>query len=200
MTIGSLSALDADFANPVLTTQAIFRAALAALSEPGTERTVLPDVPAIGALAPATVGLCRALVDADTPVWLDDIAASAEALSYLAFHCGLRRTADPRAAAFAVVADARRCPPLASFSAGTADYPDRSTTVLLQVDELDPAGALRLSGPGIESVRGFAAAPLPADFWRQVELNNALYPLGVDIFFVAGRRLAALPRSTKVER
>lgn len=199
MTAAPLSAVDADFAEPVLATQAIFRTALAALAEPGSVHVLPVEAPARGTLASGTVALCRALVDGDTPVWLDEAAASEWALSYLSFHCGLRRSRDASAVAFAVVADARACPPLTSFCAGTPDYPDRSTTILLQVDDIDSAGAVRLAGPGIESVRSFAATPLGADFWRQVRVNGARYPLGVDIFFIAGRRIAALPRSTRVE-
>jgi len=199
MALESLSTLDADFADPVLATQAVFRTALAALAEPGTVHVLPLHVPAIGALAPGTVGLCRVLVDGDTPLWLDDAAESERALSYLSFHCGMRRMANPASAAFAIVADAAACPPLSSFAIGTAEYPDRSTTIVLQVSEIGTAGAVRLSGPGVEHTRRFAAAPLSPDFWRQAQANHALYPLGVDIFFVAGRRLAALPRSTRLE-
>jgi len=35
-------------------------------------------------------------------------------------------------------------------------------------------------------------------FWKQVKVNNALFPLGVDLIFVAGSSLAGLPRSTQI--
>ncbi|MCW5770559.1 MAG: phosphonate C-P lyase system protein PhnH [Rhodospirillaceae bacterium] len=193
------TAILADFADPAAATQGIFRAALAAMAEPGTIHEVSPDVPGIGPLAPATVALCRTLVDGDTPLWLDEAAATNEVVAYLSFHCGLRRAAEPAAAAFAVASDAAHCPALSAFAAGTPEYPDRSTTLVLQVTEIESPGDLRLSGPGIDGTRAIAVRPLPPRLRAELMANHARFPLGVDIFLAAGRRIAALPRSTRLE-
>ena len=42
------------------------------------------------------------------------------------------------------------------------------------------------------------ALGLPDGFWNQVRMNQAKFQFGVDLIFVAGDRLAALPRSTRV--
>ena len=83
--------------------------------------------------------------------------------------------------------------PLTDYPVGSAEYPDRSTTLIVEMPTLTQTGA-RLTGPGIETA---AALSLPdiAAFQR----NAALYPLGLDFLFTAGDHLAALPRSTRVE-
>ncbi|MEL7260416.1 MAG: phosphonate C-P lyase system protein PhnH, partial [Pseudomonadota bacterium] len=75
---------------------------------------------------------------------------------------------------------------------GTAEYPDRSATVIVEQNAVRPEGAT-LRGPGIKDT---AELNLPdiAIFQR----NAALFPLGLDFFFTHGAQLAALPRSTKV--
>ena len=57
---------------------------------------------------------------------------------------------------------------------------------------------MRLGGPGIKGEATLAASPLPNDFVAQWAANRAGFPLGVDLIFVVGARLAALPRSTTI--
>jgi alpha-D-ribose 1-methylphosphonate 5-triphosphate synthase subunit PhnH len=40
---------------------------------------------------------------------------------------------------------------------------------------------------------------LPEDFWTEWAANHGLFPCGVDLVFVAGTELCALPRSIAVE-
>ena len=71
--------------------------------------------------------------------------------------------------------------------------------VLVQVESLASDRGWALRGPGIETAAALYAAPLPSDFLAQLRTNAAGYPCGVDIIFVAGNSIAALPRSTRVE-
>jgi alpha-D-ribose 1-methylphosphonate 5-triphosphate synthase subunit PhnH len=96
-----------------------------------------------------------------------------------------------------VIADPVRVPALSVLAQGTPDYPDRSTTVLLQVETLAATG-WTLEGPGIRNTARFSAAPLPADFAAQMRANRAAFPCGVDIFFATRTSLAALPRSVRI--
>jgi alpha-D-ribose 1-methylphosphonate 5-triphosphate synthase subunit PhnH len=184
------------FRDAVRESQAVFRLAMRALASPGEiARLDMPLAPPTPLFAPAAA-LLLTLCDYETPVWLDPVLAdSAEVVAFLRFHTGARLVTSPADAAFAVIADAARMSALSTFAQGTPDYPDRSTTVLLQVETLAPIG-WTLEGPGIRGTAGFSAKPLPADFASQVRANRAAFPCGVDIFFATRTSLAALPRST----
>ena len=75
-----------------------------------------------------------ALFDHDTPVWLDAaLAAAPDVAAWLRFRTGAPIVTDQAAAAFALVSEPARLPPFDEFNLGTAEYPDRSTTIILQV-------------------------------------------------------------------
>lgn len=190
-----MSALAPGFADPPLAAQACFRRLLEAMARPGTVVTLAPP-PAPPPLAPAAGAVALTLCDADTPVWLDAALAVPAVLDWLRFHAGCRIVAAPEEAAFAFAADP--AVPFDRFQVGSDEYPDRSATVVLQIDAFGAGAALRLEGPGIERAAGLHVRGLPSCFvaWRAA--NRALYPRGVDVVLVAGRALAALPRSTAV--
>lgn len=188
------------FDQPVFDSQAVFRGVLDAMAHPGRILPLPSRLEAVGALGPAAVAIALALVDNDTPVWLDPTARSEAVADHLRFHCGCPFAGRPEDATFAFVAAPEDSVPLWSFGLGTPEYPDRSTTVILQVAQLanDIRGA-RLTGPGIESEARLFAAPLADGFWDQAKANHSFFPLGVDILFACGDRVAALPRSTAIE-
>lgn len=193
------------FDDPVIGSQAVFRGLLDAMARPGrpiplapARLLVEPSVPV--PLSAEAALACLTLLDLDTCLWLDGPAAASEALRrYLAFHCGCPIVAEPETADFALVTDPRAMPPLRAFGQGSAEYPDRSTTVILQIRTLSGEAGVTLRGPGIEASRRFAAAPLPPGFWDQAQANRARFPRGVDLVFVAPGAVAALPRSTRIE-
>jgi alpha-D-ribose 1-methylphosphonate 5-triphosphate synthase subunit PhnH len=190
-------ALQAGFADPVLDSQRVFRGVLEAMAHPG--RVVrLPPLAAPAPLGAAAAAVCLTLLDFDTPLWLDRAAASPRVAEYLRFHCGVPLVHSIGTARFALIADARALPPLEVFEAGTDERPDLSATLLVQVDDLQGGRGWRLTGPGIDGearldVRG---APALQDLARA---NATRFPRGVDVIVCAGDRLAALPRTTRVE-
>ena len=184
-------------ADPVFDSQKIFRAVLDATSHPGRVVPVPSPVEPPAPLRPATASLCLALVDLDTPLWLDAAARTAEVIGYLRFHCGCPISDEPGAARFAVVADTSRMPDLDVFDAGSDEYPDRSATVIVQVEALEARKGQRLTGPGIETETRVAVRGLPEGFWPAVRRNHARFPRGVDVIFVAGDTIVATPRSTR---
>jgi alpha-D-ribose 1-methylphosphonate 5-triphosphate synthase subunit PhnH len=190
------TAIHAAFRDGVRESQAVFRLAMRALASPGQiVRLDTPLEPPAPLFAPAAA-LLLTLCDFETSVWLDPVLAdSAEVAAFLRFHTGARLVTSPADAAFAVIANAARMPALSAFAQGTPDYPDRSTTLLLQVETLAAAG-WTLEGPGIRGTARFSAVPLPADFAAQMRANRAVFPCGVDILFATRTSLAALPRST----
>jgi alpha-D-ribose 1-methylphosphonate 5-triphosphate synthase subunit PhnH len=185
------------FADPVLDSQRAFRAVLEAMARPGrvVELDGPPGVPK--PLAPAAAAVCLALVDLDTPLWLD--AAAAGTAAYFRFHCGCPIAEAPDAAVFALLADGGRLPPLDRFSAGDAEFPDRSATLILQVAGLRAGEGRRLAGPGIDGSAGLAVDGIDEAFWAAWAENRLRFPLGFDAILAAGDRLAALPRTVRVE-
>ncbi|GJE39677.1 phosphonate C-P lyase system protein PhnH [Methylobacterium persicinum] len=192
--------LRAGFRDPVHESQGVFRAVLDALARPGTIHAIPARLDPPAPLTPELAAIALALTDGDTPVWLDPaLAAGHDVAAYLRFHTGAPTTADPARAAFALVREAERCPPLADFAAGTPAYPDTSTTLVLALDRIEAGPGLRLTGPGIRGAAELALAPLPPGWPAALRENHAGFPLGVDILLAAPGRLAGLPRSTAVE-
>jgi alpha-D-ribose 1-methylphosphonate 5-triphosphate synthase subunit PhnH len=184
------------FADPVFQSQAAFRAILRALSRPGLVlgcgRGLAPPPP-LGAAAAAVL---LTLADFETSLWLSPAYAESEVGAWLKFHTGSPMAA-PGQAAFALVDLARGAFRLDAFAQGTAEYPDRSTTVVAEVAELSD-GPLRLTGPGVKGEVRFGFQPWPVDFAAQWRANHAVAPLGVDLILTAGEKIAALPRSTRI--
>src|SRR5215831_16231659 len=182
------------FVDPVRASQAVFRAVVDAMAHPGTIVAIgeLARAPQPLSLAGAAVALT--LLDCETPVWLDPaLAQSRDIAAWLRFHTGAPLTADPRQAAFGVIADPPSMPQFEVFSQGSMEYPDGAATLVLQVDRLSDNGGFCLSGPGIKASR-----PLPADFAVRMHANRALFPRGLDIILASDTTLAALPRSVHV--
>jgi alpha-D-ribose 1-methylphosphonate 5-triphosphate synthase subunit PhnH len=181
-----------------LADQAVFRAVMDAMAHPGRINPLdaLPATwPAPLNASAAAVALC--LADFETPLWLD-AASDGDAAAWLRFHTGARITDDPREAAFAFVTDPRNAPDFQDFALGSFDYPDRSTTFILQVEAFGSAVPRTLGGPGIKDTAAFSASPLPGDFDARLAANHALAPRGVDFIFVSSSAVAALPRSTRL--
>jgi alpha-D-ribose 1-methylphosphonate 5-triphosphate synthase subunit PhnH len=141
--------------------------------------------------------LCLALLDLETPVWRDEAAQTRGIASYLRFHCGCPLTDDPAAAAFALIANPNALS-FARFAQGSMEYPDRSTTLLIQVPTLADGPPRVVSGPGIAQTHTLRVGGLPESFaalWRD---NTAAFPLGVDILFCCGNEIVGLPRTTQI--
>ncbi len=188
------------FADPVRDSQAVFRTLMDAMARPGTLGRISPPVEAPAPLRPGCASLVLTLCDNDTPVWLDaGLAASPGVAAFIRFHTGAPIVSEPGEAAFALVADPACLLPLDRFALGTIDYPDRSTTLIVAVETLDDGAGWRLRGPGVDGEARFAAVPLPDDVADCRRALATLFPRGLDMVFVAGDRVAALPRSTRVE-
>lgn len=187
------------FTDPVHDAQATFRAVMDALARPGLPRPLTPGLTPPAPLTPELAAVALTLTDADTPVWLDaGLAAAPAVAAYLRFHTGAPLTADPAEAAFALISDPARCPPLGTFAPGTPAYPDTATTLVFALEAITAGEGLCLAGPGIRGTTRVALAPLPKGFVAQLAENRAGFPLGVDLILTAPGRVAGLPRSTAV--
>lgn len=186
------------FIDPTRESQAVFRKVMDAVARPGTiqDLAFAPDAPQ--GLDRAAGAVALTLFDFETPTWLDPALRGGTAEGWLRFHCGCPLTDDPLKAAFALVTNAAAAPELAAFNQGDAKYPDRSTTLVFQLPALEGGPRVTLTGPGIKDEASLALAGLPNGFWEQVQANHSKFQFGVDLIFVAGDRLTALPRSTRV--
>lgn len=185
------------FANPVVDAQRVFRCVLAALSRPGLVGPIATALNPPAPLSPGITAVLLALADFETTVWLDQPLSDAPAVAeFLRFHTSARITTDPAVATFAAISDPASMPALSCFAQGTPEYPDRSTTLIIQSSQLVGAGAT-FTGPGIDGSITFAPVPMPADFLTQLETNRGQFPMGVDLVFVTADRIAALPRSAR---
>jgi alpha-D-ribose 1-methylphosphonate 5-triphosphate synthase subunit PhnH len=199
--------IDGGFADPVFDAQSVFRAVMDAMARPGT---VLP-VKALAAppapLSATAAALALTLSDHDTPLWLDPaLSGSAPVRAYLAFHTGAPVAEARSEAAFALVAHPLGLGSLAEFGQGTQEYPDRSTTLIMQVDALSSdvgqrrgeTNSLVLAGPGIRGTASLAAFPLPENLLAEWQANRARFPRGVDVILAAPTAVTCLPRSVKI--
>lgn len=183
----------------VVTAQATFRAVMNATARPGSIQTLHHAPSAPEPLTPGTAALALALFDHDTAIWLDAALAENPAVAdWLRFQTGAPVTADPMEAAFALVSDAANLPPLHVFNPGTPEYPDRSTTLILQVEAFGAGSSMVLTGPGIRGRQLLQAATLPDDLPAQLTLNRGMFPRGVDLLLVSGVSVAAIPRSARL--
>lgn len=198
------AALDLDriqpgFPDPMRDSQATFRQMMEAVARPGTRVALGHAVkPPLG-LDAAAAATALTLFDFETPIWLDPELRGSQTEAWLRFHCGCPLTTEPVQAAFALVTDMAAAPPLSGFNLGDAKYPDRSTTVILQLAALDGGDPVTLSGPGVKGLTTVAPRGLPEGFWAQLRDNNARFQFGVDILLVSGQALIALPRSSHIQ-
>lgn len=189
-------ALGSGFSDPVRDQQHAFRAVMDALARPATPVTYRAPLVDAGILGANAAGIGLTLLDFEVRYHLAASLALAE--GYLTFHTGSARTRDPREAAFAFLDLAKDPLDLASFAQGEPDYPDRSTTIVALVPDLERGPVLRCSGPGIAGQRPLAVSGLPADFVAQWQANAVRSPLGVDLILVADHAVVGLPRSTRI--
>lgn len=191
--------LTAGFADPVFSAQSTFRAVLDAMARPGSVQRISAALSPPSPLARGAAAIALTLCDHDTPVWLGaDLAAHDDIAAWLRFHCGCELVAEPARAAFAFAGTAADVPDFAAFNLGTADYPDRSTTLILQVETLHGGAGLVLTGPGIRERSRLLADPLPPDMTARLAQNHALFPRGIDLLLATDDAVAALPRSVRV--
>ena len=186
------------FDDPALASQAVFRTVMEAMARPGLPRPLVARLAPPAPLSPTAAAVALTLLDYETPFWLDQALATDAVAPWLKFHTDAPLTENPAQAAFAFISDPAAMPDFGTFAQGSSEYPDRSTTLVVQVARLDEGETFVLSGPGIAGSRGFSAAPLPEDFRARLAANRALFPRGVDLILVSADAVAALPRSLRV--
>lgn len=98
---------------------------------------------------------------------------------------------------FAAIDSAEKVEALSSLRIGTLAYPDDAAT-LFAAAIFGSGQRLRLSGPGVKDTVTIEIGGIEPAFW-QMRRKAIRYPLGWDLYLVAGKRLIGIPRSTTIE-
>lgn len=207
MTTIELSELGTGFSDIALGSQSVFRTALEALSYPG--RPVAIDVtfePPTAAHASSS-GLLLALLEPGSLLWLSPSLAHTDAATWIVFHTNCRITPHQHEADFAWIKHWDELPTLEGFALGTDEYPDHSTTCVIDIAAPSTttvaAPLMTLTGPGIantSTIELLAATAAQAEsFVEQWANNHACFPRGVDLFFATSTGLIGLPRTTRIQ-
>ncbi|WP_314948954.1 phosphonate C-P lyase system protein PhnH [Bradyrhizobium cosmicum] len=195
----TIAELPPGFADKVLSAQSTFRSVMDAMARPGSVRRIVPMAGSPAPMMRGTAAIALTLFDHDTPLWLDArISESSDVVKWLKFHTGAPAVQDPSIASFGLISDGALLPSLERFALGTNEYPDRSTTLILQVESLDAGRSFELRGPGIDGVAMLLASFKPFDLFERLRFNEALFPRGIDVVLVADDAVAAIPRTTRV--
>jgi alpha-D-ribose 1-methylphosphonate 5-triphosphate synthase subunit PhnH len=177
------------FDNPPVASAQAFRAAMNAMARPGEVQDIAGATPPKG-ISAAGGSLILTLCGPETGIYLAPGADTPELRGWIAFHTGAPVVA-PEVADFAL-GSWQALTPLTQYRIGTPEYPDRSATLIVELEGFGSPNA-ELRGPGIKETAELALPELAA-----FQANAMLYPLGVDFYFTAGSQVAALPRSTQV--
>mgnify|MGYP006299216285 FL=1 len=166
--------------------QRMFRELLQAMARPGTVVDLEPFLDGDDALA----GVLATLVDGAVTLADPDGLLSEGLWNFT--------QATPAASeAAGYVACAGRAAPSFEPCLGDLKNPERGATLIVAVERVgDGPCRWSLSGPGIQSSSTLALAGLASAWFDRRREWNAHFPLGVDMFFCAGPRVAALPRTT----
>lgn len=181
--------LSGGFADPATASAAAFRQVMEAMARPGTILDISGAAPP-APLSPATGAVLLTLCDPDTPIHLAGPMDCDAVRTWVAFHAGAP-IVGPSHCVFAV-GRWDDLGPLNAYQIGTSQYPDRSATLIVQAERLEPNGAV-LSGPGIKDTHSLS---LPET--KAFQQNACHFPLGLDFIFTCCDRVAALPRTTVV--
>ena len=186
------------FNSDVFDSQAVFRQLLTAVANPGTIMDINLDLTCPDPLHPAAGAVLLTLMDFETPFW-SDIDHISDSIQWLRFHTGAPYTRIKHQSLFALCTDCEILDDPALFNPGTIESPDISTTLIVQTGGMDDAGRIKLTGPGIESPKFLKLNGITDKFMKSRSELCLSYPLGIDMIFVCGHTLTALPRTTKTE-
>jgi alpha-D-ribose 1-methylphosphonate 5-triphosphate synthase subunit PhnH len=195
----AIAELPTGFADKVLAAQSTFRFLMEATARPGSVQRITASAGKPSPMMHGTAAIALTLFDHDTSIWLDHRMAGAPAIAkWLRFHTAAPIVAASAVCQFALIGDGIALPDLDRFCLGSSEYPDRSTTLILQVASLTEGASYLLQGPGIDGTTVLRATIAPLDLFERLAVNGALFPRGVDVVLVHDDAIVAIPRTTRL--
>ena len=198
----TVAELPAGFADKVLSAQSTFRSVMDAMARPGSVQHIVATAGTPPAMMCGTAAIALTLFDHDTPIWLDPgMSATSDVAKWLKFHTSapvIRGFIGPQV--FALISDSRRtCQPLDRFAFGSNEYPDRSTTLILQV------GSLTQGNYFSNCAAPASTGQLPCGH-RSSRMTCSIgltpmsrcFPRGIDVVLVHDDAIVAIPRTTRL--
>ncbi|WP_104401117.1 phosphonate C-P lyase system protein PhnH [Vibrio penaeicida] len=185
------------FNDPIHDAQNVFRFILNAMSIPGSLQS-MPSELSFGQANAATTQILLALTDSTTPVWLSEaFKADSELTQNLQFHANTPLATRQDKASFALLGSGQNAN-VSEFCWGSAEYPETSTTLIVQVSSLSKGVSLELSGPGIDGNASINVEGVHQSLFNQIIAISESQPLGVDVLLTCENQLMALPRTTRI--
>jgi len=195
----TVAELPAGFADKVLSAQSTFRSVMDAMARPGSVQHIVAATATPAAMMRGSAAIALTLFDHDTPIWLDlAMSETSDVSKWLKFHTSAPVIADSSIATFALIGDPKNLDALDRFAFGSNEYPDRSTTLILQVESLTQGATFELRGPGIDGSATLRASIEPRDLFERLAINVALFPRGIDVVLVHDDAIVAIPRTTRL--
>ena len=185
------------FAHPVFGTQLCFRKIVKAMSEPGSLVTV-PNVSGLESISSATAATLLTLTSHTTPLFIDPRIGNPLLLRTLCLHTNVPIATTLEEAYFVLLSGNPFSYDLMALSCGSEVEPEKSTTVIVEVDGMHDGPCLKLPGPGIKTHR-IISPRLPGSVMNYLCNRPHAFPTGLDFLFTSGKKLFAIPRSTHVE-
>ena len=195
----TVAELPAGFADKVLSAQSTFRSVMDSMARPGSVQRIAATSGTPAAMMRGAAAIALTLFDHDTPIWLDAaMSETSDVSKWLKFHTSAPVIADPSIASFALIGDPENLPPLDRFAFGSNEYPDRSTTLIIQVESLTEGAVFELRGPGIDGTATVRARIQTHDLFDRLAVNSTLFPRGIDVVLVHDDAIVAIPRTTRL--
>jgi alpha-D-ribose 1-methylphosphonate 5-triphosphate synthase subunit PhnH len=154
------------FDDPAIGSPQTFRAIFAAMEHPGRLVTIGENPNAPDVLNLASAATCLTLLARETPVWID-VERGSPAISWLQFCCGGAVVTESCMANFAIITKPATMPALDSFRVGPYEYPDKATTIVVQVDDILPSAVNKYPKILFDNTVQLDLKGVPNKFWNQ---------------------------------
>lgn len=181
------------FDDRVPASQHTFRVILDAMEHPGQLFTIRENPYAPDVFNSATAAACLTLLDSEKALWTD-IDWESPAISWLQFGCGSCIVTEPSMANFSIITKPATMPSLNYFRIDRYEYPEKATTMVVQVNDILPAPDNNFSTIIRDKTVRLEFKGVTESFWYQWQQLSQLYPSGIDIFFTCDDVLTALPK------